>query len=341
MNWTFLEKIGKAFLPKKSRPYVHKYLMKAGYDEVPYMFFGILFYVTLIITFFVYLGVVYIPISQYHPILLMIMTVIIWSAIQLGLAFGIILIVYLYLDLKIYNRTKLMEKLLPDYLQLVVTNLKGGMSFEKSLWAAIRPEFKVLSKEITIVSKKVLTGNDLSEALAEFTKKYDSPILRRSMELIIGEVITGGKISKVIDNVIDTLRKTRTLREEMAASTLTYLIFIGAIVIFIAPALFALSHQLLRIVVGFTSQIASTTLGQSSLPISVSEVTLDPDAFRLFSVFALSVISIASAIIISIIQKGDVKGGIKYMPIFFIFSLLMYFVLTAGLGAVFGGIAFG
>jgi Flp pilus assembly protein TadB len=334
----FFETFGKAFVFKKIRPILHDYLMKAGYDDVPYSLFGVMFFIFIAITLVTYVGFIYLRIAQLNSLIFTSLTFMYWVFLPLCLASFFVVAFYVVTDLRIYNRTKEMEKMLPDYLQLVSTNLKGGMSFEKSLWAAVRPEFKVLAKEITIVSKKVLTGNDLSEALAEFMRKYDSPLLKRSVELIIGEVSSGGKISAVIDEVIETLRKTRSLREEMAASTLTYIIFVGAIVMVVAPGLFALAYQLLILVVGFTGQFAGTELTSSSLPLQLSKVSVSPVAFRTFSMFSLSVIAISASSIVSIIQKGDVKGGLKYIPLFFIVSMVFYFVFIALLGALFGGI---
>jgi hypothetical protein len=39
--------------------------------------------------------------------------------------------------------------------------------------------------------------------------------------------------------------------------------------------------------------------------------------------------------IMSMIQKGDYKGGIKYIPFFLAMSILIYFVFATLLGGVF------
>jgi len=43
----YMEQFGKAFIPQKARPSLRKYLFKAGMQEVPYKFFGALFYIIL------------------------------------------------------------------------------------------------------------------------------------------------------------------------------------------------------------------------------------------------------------------------------------------------------
>jgi len=332
----FAKEFGKAFIFKKFRPNIKRFFMTAGYDDVPYDLFGYLFYMTFIVTFFIYIFFIYPRLQDYGTLTIGVVTFMSWVLIPLTILS--LIIVYLYFDLtiKIFKRTREIETILPEYLQVVSSNLKGGLSFEKSLWQAINPEFSIVAKEITLVSKKVMTGNDLTEALLEFTEKYDSPLLKRSFGLIIGEVESGGQIAFIVDKVIENIRKTKMLKEEMAASTLTYMIFIGAIVILIAPGLFALSYHLLLIMSGFSAQVSSTAV--QGLPLNLGGGKLNMSDYRTFSVLSILLIAFFSAILISVIQTGDVRGGLKYIPAFMISSVFFYFLFTIALGALFGGI---
>ena len=191
---------------------------------------------------------------------------------------------------------------------------------------------------MTIVSKRVMTGNDLTEALGEFVEKYNSQTLKSNMGIIIGEIESGGKLVKVIDKVIATLKKSKALQDEMAASTVTYIIFIGVVVVLISPALFALSFQLLNIVIGFTQSIGASLSGSGGLiPINFN-VQVDQADFKRFSILAIAAISICSSMIVSIIEKGDIKGGLKYIPGFTVTSLSLYFLFMFLLNLAFGGL---
>ncbi|MBW2990470.1 type II secretion system F family protein [Candidatus Woesearchaeota archaeon] len=339
MSFLYLDEFGKAFVPKKIRPGLGKYLAKAGIEEVPYKFFGALFWVTAVITYFLYVPGIY-PVIKDKPIIVFfLITFISWFLIQVTVVLIIILSFYFYLNIKIYKRTKLLEDMLPDYLGLVSTNLKGGMNFEKSLWSAIKPEFGILSKEIGVVSKRVATGNDISDALQEFSDKYDSPILRRSVDLIKGEIVSGGSITGVIDNLVSNLRKTKALKAEMSAATLTYMIFMAAIVVVIMPALFALSKQLLTILLKFSSRISTSfQTASTSTMFQFTVAQIDPFHFQVFSIAAISTIAAFSSMIISTIEKGDIKGGLKYIPLFLSGALIMYFILSVILESILSGV---
>lgn len=338
-----MREFGKAFVPEKMfgfriRSNLRNYLLTAGYPDVPYDFFGILFLATAAVTYFIFMGLVYPAVSGMNFLVGLVLLFLAWAGIQLVLVFVVCFMIYFFLNIKVYKRTKEIESKLADFLVLVSTNLKGGLSLEQGLWAAIRPEFGLLAEEMTLVSKRVMTGNDLTEALNEFVQKYDSPLLQRNFSLIIGEVETGGKIVIVIDKVIESLKKTKALKDEMSASAVSYMIFIGVIVVAVAPALFALAYRLLFIITNFTSSIGSSMSGTGIANAINFNTEVDTGLFKNFSIWALATISIFSSMIISIIEKGDIKGGLKYIPAFTIVSIVLYLIFMAGLEAVFGAV---
>jgi len=334
----FLDEFGKAFVPKRAIPYLRGYLLKAGIKEVPYKFFGALFYLSAIITGIIYIFYIFPLLTKYSQLILLLFSFISWFGIQIFFAALFILLVYFYLDLKIFNRTKKMEEMLPDFLQAVSSNLKGGMSFERSLWESIKPRFSILANEMAEVSKKVMTGYDVDKALHELAEKYDSPMLRRSVDLLVTELEAGGNIANLIDQVVDNLKKTKALKDDMSASAIAYIIFISAIVILIAPLLFSLSFHLLLIIISFLGKLASATNRVQSLPFTFSKIAIEPNNFKIFSVAAISVISIFSSMIVSIVEKGNIKSGLKYIPIYLFGSLIFYFIFMQILGSAFGNI---
>lgn len=332
----FLEEFGKAFVPKRAIPDLRMFLLKAGITKVPYKFFGALFYLTAMITGIAYVLFIYPFLQQYSQLVLLAASTVSWFTFQISLAVFFIMLVYFYVDLQIYLRTKKMEDMLPDFLQVVSSNLKGGMSFENALMGAIKPRFSILANEMAEVSKKVMTGHDVGVALSELGEKYNSPMLRRSIDLMISELESGGKISDLIDNIVKNIKETKALKEEISASAISYIIFIAAIVIVISPLLFSLSFHLLKIILSFVSRLAGTATG--NLPFSVSSITVDPNSFKYFSMAAIATIAFFSSLIVSIVEKGNIKSGLKYIPIFMIGSLFFYFVFMNILGFVFSGI---
>ena len=336
------EGVGKAFIFERFRPKLKGYLLKAGVVDVPFNYIGVFFWLSIIpVAYFFIFGLWgKIVSTTTNPIFQFLLALVAWSAIHGAVIAGLVAVVYFYLDLMIFNRTRKMEVVLPDFLRLVSENLKGGMPFEKSFWSAIKPEFGILSQEVRLAAKKVMTGADVDEAINEFTNKYDSLMLRRSFNLIIEGMKGGGRVADVIDRVIDTLEETKELKQEMATTNLTYVIFIAVIVILVAPGLFTLSFQFLSILQGLGDKIGPQTSGVQggvNLPLTFGKVALEPKQFSDFSRYALMVISLFAGMIISMINKGSIRGGIKYVPFLFFSSQAAYAVAMLVGGSVFKG----
>lgn len=344
LNNNFIATLGKALIPENSRAELRVYMRKSGFQKVPYLMIGLGFIFSLLITLYLmYYFNAYTLVSGLNPIFIGLLLAVIWIIGSVTIVSIVAGGFYFYLNMRIYNRQKVLEENLPEFLILVSTNLKGGLSFEKSLWGSIKPEFGLLSQEMSVVSKKVMTGTELTEALNEFTDKYDSPTLTRTINIIVGQIESGGEVAEVLDHQIDNLRKTKVIKEEMSANTLSFTIFIGAIVIVISPLLFALAFTLLEILIDVSGQIGGASGGGGAGvlggdDISFDDISVDEGQFRTFSIAALVVISFFSSLILSIIQKGDIRGGLKYMPFFIASAIIMYLILLSVFGGFFGGI---
>ena len=75
-------------------------------------------------------------------------------------------------------KAKFMEKVLPDALQLMSSNLRAGMTPERALLLAARSEFGPLSDEINRVGKEVAVGKGVDEALLDITKESSQTRLK-------------------------------------------------------------------------------------------------------------------------------------------------------------------
>jgi len=334
----FVEEWGKALVPKRFAPNLRSYLLKAGFNEVPYKFFGVLFDVSLLITVIIYTAIIMPLTTGYSFFVKFIARFVGFLAPALFFPILCILLIYFFLDLKIYHRTKIMEEQLPDFLQLVSANLKGGMTFERALWSAIKPRFEILGIEMSKASKKVMTGYDVSKALTELSDMYSSLMLKRTVDLVISEVESGGNIAQLIDRIVDNLQETKELKDEMSAAALAYIIFISLIVVVISPLLFALSLHLLTVLISFISKLTFTSQTATPLTFVFSKVNVNPDDFKKFSMIAILVISFFSSLIVSIVEKGDMKGGLKYIPIYTLGSITFYFIFINLLEYVFQGL---
>ncbi len=262
----------------------------------------------------------------------------VWIFVFLGLLLTLWLIFYIVIDLRIFKRRVGIEEVLADFLQLTSANVRAGMSIDKALWYAVRPQFGVLGKEIEIVAKETMSGKDLESALRGFSDKYDSPVLKRSINLLIEGIEAGGEIGDLLNKIAVDIQESTILKKELAANVTTYVIFITFASILAAPLMFALSGQMLGVIDSLMVDIDVPAGAAQGINISLSESSISARDFRIFAVLCLFMTSYFSAIIVATIKKGDVKAGFKYIPTFIAVSILLFFIFSFVLGGFFGGI---
>ncbi len=259
-----------------------------------------------------------------------------WILVFMLLILALWTVYYFTLDLRIFKRKVMIEDVFPDYLQLTAANIKAGMTVDKALWYAVRPRFGVLAKEIEEVAKETMSGMDLKEALQKFSAKYDSMTLKRSISLIIEGLESGGEIGDLLNKISSNIQEQKIMFKEMSANVTTYSIFITFASIIAAPFLFALSGSLIGVIRGISGVLGgvNTAVAGSGLPLTFGSVGITPGDFKVFAIFSLVIGSSFSAMLVSTIKKGNIKSGVKYIPVFVAVSVSLYLIFQKLAGAL-------
>ncbi|MBI2523503.1 type II secretion system F family protein [Candidatus Woesearchaeota archaeon] len=261
-----------------------------------------------------------------------------WMLVFAVILFALWVIFYIAVDLKIFKRKVDIEEVLPDYLQLTASNIKAGMTIDRALWYAVRPRFGVLAKEIEIVAKETMRGEDLKTALRKFADKYDSVLLKRSISLLIEGIEAGGEIGDLLNKIAVNVQENKLMRKEMSANITTYIIFITFSTIVAAPVLFALAGTLIQVIsnLGSTLNDAGFSAATSGFSIGFSGSGIDYNDFRIFAIVSLIITSFFSAIIISTIKSGNAKSGFRFIPIFIVVTVTLFLIANKVLGKLMG-----
>ncbi len=333
MKKSFLQSLGEAIIPTKIRLNIKKYLIKTGTYKVPFSLYGGVFVLSIIFTVIIHFIFVSNIIKNVNPVFIAFASFISLTLIEFSVILVIFLFFWLYYEFIIFNRTRVIEEVLPDFLEEVSVNLRAGMSFDNALWNSIQPEFGVLEKEIEIVSKKVMAGYDTEEALKEFGEKYNSTLLQESIDMIVVGLKSGTNISELIEKIVENVKEASYLKKELIASVTSYVIFITITAIIISPVLFALSFNLMEIIQGLGEKLTITS-SYSALPFNFAYKTINPEDFIMFSKICIIIIAIVSSMIIADLREGSIKAGLKYL---LLFAPIAYFVYVGSL-AIFSGI---
>ena len=239
---------------------------------------------------------------------------------------SVLIFFLLYYDSKWSKYEESIEKDLPDFLDNLVSNLKGGFILEKALLQSVRADQKELLDEMTLINEKIMSGTPIVVAIDEMGKRFKSPVISRTLFLILEGLKGGGNMAVPLQRISENLKKIYMLNEEVKSNVGGFSMIIRMIGNVVAPGLFALAITLL-VFIGdlliLLSESESDLLSVQSLPVEfVSYLTL-------FSYSMLILISVFSSLIISHLNNDEIYTALKSIPVVIILSCVIYYFLSS------------
>ncbi len=257
-----------------------------------------------------------------------------------------VFIVYAALKLRSESRGKFVESVLPDALQLIASNMKSGLTTERALFVAGRPEFGPLQIELRNASKKISSGEKVEGALAGISERISSTTLTKTMWLISEGIHSGGQISDLLFQIAKDLKNEQAIADEIKANISIYVMLILFASIFGSPFLLGASTTIVQVIskqVATTPTAPSSAVSQSGVGIAQTFTTGQKsiptvDFISLFSTVTIIVSSFFASLTIGIINSGKEISGLKYVVPVTLCALLVYFAIKGVMQGLFGTI---
>lgn len=219
-----------------------------------------------------------------------------------------------------------MENAFPDFLQLMSSNLRAGITIDRSLLLSSRKEFAPLDKEILKLGKDILTGKKMEDSLLSMAKRIHSEKISKSISLIISGIKSGGNIAILLDETSRNMKERSFVEKKAASNVLMYVIFIFFATSMGAPILFALSSVLVKILSSVLSGLPDIET-DVSLPFTLKSLSVSTEFITYFSLFFLIVTNILGALILGLVMKGEEKAGVKFILPLVGISVLVFFII--------------
>lgn len=334
------KKLKKKMKPKRNfRQFFEHYLPRAGLEGTLDDYKQKIFIASIILSFLLYIGtIIYAFTEGLFNIWYLAFITIVGIPVLLASAVVIVIAIFvIFIETRIYKRKAQIEEVFPDFLQLAAANSRSGMTIDRALWAAIRPQFGVLAKEIELVAKETMSGVDLQKALRDFSEKYDSPTVQRSIQLMIEGINAGGHIAEILDRIALNLEETAAMQKEMAANVTSYVMFILFATLAAAPAMYGLSKQLITIVTEIMGRM-DTGGGSSGMGLSIGGGGgLSVEDFTFFANLSIAATVIFAGLIVSTIKTGTVRSELKKIPIYLLIAFGIFKLADFALSKMFAG----
>jgi Flp pilus assembly protein TadB len=254
--------------------------------------------------------------------------------------------IYFWLSQTAESEGSRVERVLPDALELVASNIKAGLPTERSLFISARPEFGVLSDELRNASKKVLAGQRLEESLMDLPVRIKSEVLERTIWLIVQGTKSGGQIADLLLQLGSDLREENAMKDEIRSNISMYIMLIFFAAAFGAPLLFGITSVIVKVMAQQTGSITITPeqmeefASRSSVGrfFGVPSIAITEDFVVFYSIIVLTVTAFFASFVMGVINHGREAKGVKFIPIILAISLILFFGIRIFLSSALGGL---
>lgn len=255
------------------------------------------------------------------------------------------IVVYTYLVLGANSRASKVEEVLPDFLSLMSSNVRSGLTPDKALIVSARDEFGPLTAAINKAGKHSVTGMPLEQVIMGIGEHIKSTVLEKSIRMIVEGLHSGGDMAELLEKTALDIRKFRSVRREINSIILNYVLFIVAAVTFGAPLLYGVSTFLVDIMLLIRSKIGTGAQGMSSMSGSVGifkgKLMFTPEAVALFATAAIVITVFFGCMAVGVMSSGKRVDGLKYFPLLTLIALGILFGIRFALSTVLGGMLAG
>ena len=260
---------------------------------------------------------------------------------------GFPFVAYLLLSMHSESQGKFVEKILPDALQLIASNMKSGLTTEKSLFVAARPEFGPLQIELRNASKRIASGEKVEDALIEISDRINSDTFTKTVWLISQGISSGGQIADLLFQLSSDLENQNALQEEIRSNVSMYILLIFFAAVFGAPLLFGISSFIVQVLttqlnsvpdIDVTQIPTSSNLGPIVGFVSGEGSAITVDFVIFFALVALVFTTLFSSLTIGVINTGKEINGLKFIIPLLLAAAIVFFGTRALMVMFFGNL---
>ncbi len=133
---------------------------------------------------------------------------------------------------------------------------------------------------------------------------------------------SGGKLSRMLVEAAAGIRRVQEQKQEIMSTTKMYLMFIIFIIVLAAPVLFSLSLQFIEMMANINQDAPTMVSGQ--LAFLGGQSSIDAEFMFVLVSAVLLCNAFLSSLFLGVIERGKAKLGLKYFPLFFVVSYLVF-----------------
>ncbi len=220
------------------------------------------------------------------------------------------------------RRIEAMDHRLPDLLRDLTDSGRAGLGLAPALIAAGEREYGALTGEVRRVARQIRWGVPVETALKEWARRVPTPLVRRTVSVLVRCDRIGGHTVDVLALVTEQAREEERARAARRAAMSTYVAVVYVAFFVFLLTIFILLHLLLpQLAIGSPIAVASG----SPIPTLASGLAA-PLLLALF--VAVLVHAVGDGIMVGVLNSGRAVLGLPHATVMLLVGWLLLRLLV-------------
>jgi archaeal flagellar protein FlaJ len=230
-----------------------------------------------------------------------------------------------------YNRDRkrilAMDEKFPDFLRDIAESARAGMTLPRALVSAAGGTYGALTPDIKIMAAQVEWGVEFGTALARFAQRSQTPLIDRTVALIVEAQRAGGSMVDILTAASEDAREIKQIVSERNTQMSMYNVVIYISFFVFVAVVMVLTSQFIP---AFKTAVGAAS-GQQVGGLQFRD--FDPEDFNTIFFQAALVQAIGGGLVGGVLSKGSPVAGFMHIGVMMIASWLVFRLLNGFLSA--------
>jgi flagellar protein FlaJ len=221
------------------------------------------------------------------------------------------------------RRIKKAEDEFPDLLRDLAQAKRAGLSLIDAVTLTAEGEYGVLTDALKKIAAQLTWGVPFEDALRILAKRYPTPMIKRSVEMIIEGYMTGGEVGKVLKLAADDAMELKSLKKRRSAEMAPYTIVCYATFFVFLGVLLTLYYSLIPMMAESGEKMAETG-GMGGALIQGINVEM----LKMLFFHCAIIEGICSGLVAGKLGEGKVIAGLRHAMVLALSTFGLFAVLN-------------
>ena len=204
------------------------------------------------------------------------------------------------------RRTEAIDQKFPEFLRDLAESQRAGMTLTEAVLTAAKGNYGMLTPDIRKMAAQIEWGVSFAEALDRFAKRVRTPLIERTVSLVIQASNAGGNVVDVLTAAAEDAREIQQIVKERKQQMSIYVM-----IIYIAFAVFVGVIAVLN--AQFIPEVAKAVEKADGVKIGgLNFKRFDQDDFKILFFHAAVIQGLGGGIVGGVMSQGRIVFGLRH-----------------------------